>query len=318
MPRGRQDNTQTKRSYAGPRVADGAEDTGAGSPGPLCPVSSLCPQLCRAALPELHKLQHGEPENPRTLPGVGCGGGHLSPLLLSQLPPPTPNLQTMPWARTVFQLPRSPQACPTPTQQKSRGGHRRPGSRKLLLAAGNTEPTEVPTYFLFWLCLGFLEWVTKGKLKNTPALGERMRAGKAGKRRGPLPPQPQASSCLAPSAHAPQRFQGFGWRLQEIKGWQETGVPMLLPPAGVATGKALLPPGKTGRALHADVLCRTEALPAPKPSPTSGGQQSGPQVAEAGRATEAEQGRGAAGAPASRLRRLRPCPRGGGRGAALP
>jgi len=53
-----------------------------------------------------------------------------------------------------------------PTQQKSRRGHRRPGNRKILFAAGNTESTEVPTYFLFWLCMGFLEWVTKREIKK--------------------------------------------------------------------------------------------------------------------------------------------------------
>lgn len=67
---------------------------------------------------------------------------------------------------SVFELSHTPQACPMPTQQKSCGGHRRSGNQKILFATGNSEPTEVLTYSLFWLCMGFLEWVTKREIER--------------------------------------------------------------------------------------------------------------------------------------------------------
>lgn len=89
---------------------------------------------------------------------------HTSPSSHPRLQPPTARLEKMLRGLSVFELSSTPQACPMPTQQKSRGGHRRPGNRKILFAAGNIEPTEVPTYFLFWLRTGFLEWVTKREI----------------------------------------------------------------------------------------------------------------------------------------------------------
>lgn len=72
--------------------------------------------------------------------------------------PPTPGLQKMLWGRAVLHPP-----APPPTQQKFLGGHRRPQNQKIVFVEGNIEPTEVPTYSLFWLHMPFLEWVTKRK-----------------------------------------------------------------------------------------------------------------------------------------------------------
>lgn len=66
----------------------------------------------------------------------------------------------------MLELSRTAPRPQTPIQQKSRGGHRRAGIRKNLFAAGNIEPTEVPTYSLFWLHKGFFEWVTKRKIEK--------------------------------------------------------------------------------------------------------------------------------------------------------
>lgn len=101
----------------------------------------------------------------------------------------------------VFELSPTPQTYPMPTQQKSRGGHRRPGNRKILFAEGNIEPTEVPTYFLFWLCMGFLEWVTKRELEK---YSQTLEIGPEQTEQGTM-----RKVCFLPRLHPPAHPEGF-------------------------------------------------------------------------------------------------------------
>lgn len=124
----------------------------------------------------------------------------------------------------IFEPSCTPQACITPTQQKSHGGHRRPGNQKILFASGNIEPTEIPTCSLFWLCMGFLArfwfaWVTKRKIEKYSQSSE---AGpeQAKQRKCQVAALSPASdgllACLCPHAHS-KGFERFGEGLEGVR-----------------------------------------------------------------------------------------------------
>ena len=144
-------------------MANKAEMVGAGSSGPL-PLGflSLLPSSAWQLCPKLRKLAF---ESQKIL-GPFSETTHSSPSRCSRPLPDSKRSCRDTVSLSYILHPPPPQACRAPTQQKSCGGHRRPGNQKSLSAAGNIEPTEVPTYSLFGLCLGFLEWVTKRKIKN--------------------------------------------------------------------------------------------------------------------------------------------------------
>lgn len=167
-------------------MANRAEKIGAGGSGcPLIGFLSLLPGSPQQLCTELHTQRH--------FPARKSWALLLKPQL-SLLPAPaaaahsqTPEdaagtqcVRAVPHTVTQQRPHPPPQACPTPTQQKSRGGHRRPGDRKILFASGNIEPTEVPCFGCAWV---FLNGLQKRKIKKyiSTELGDRTRAGKAGK-----------------------------------------------------------------------------------------------------------------------------------------
>lgn len=131
--------------------------------GPLCLVCSLfSPVRYSSSAQNPTNSSILQPENSRSI--------FLNPYI-SLLPPRAAAAHGQ--GLRVFELSHTPQACPMPTQQKSCGGHRRSGDQKILFATGNIESTEVPTYSLCQLCMGFLEWVTKREIERFSQTWER-------------------------------------------------------------------------------------------------------------------------------------------------